>query len=399
MMRSRPRDTGSTGSNSMSRNVQVTVLLPVFNGAATVDAAVQSILCQTFSDFELLVVDDGSTDETPQRLAAHSDERVRVLRTPNRGVGAALKLGVEQARGEFIARMDADDISAPNRLEREVAALQEHPEVGVVHARVHFMDRHGRPLEERREEARLSDPGDGPVLHRWRLLWRNVVTHSTVMLRRSVLTAHGLNYREGVVCEDYDLWSRLLFVTDFMRLEESLLWYRVHPGSVSAHFDERHVSSLQATRIETLGRILNEPVGEAFGRDLAMLSGQTVLRPEEYEANTSCHALANLMRRVLKRFVEHFEVGAEHLPDLHHDAALQLLDWLWLLDRCPVPPPDGRMVLVRTALALSPWALLSRKLVRHFVGAAIGPAGLKRLREARHAWAGDRSGGEGASGS
>lgn len=372
----------------MSRTPRVTVLLPVYNGAATLDKAVQSILCQTFSDFELLVVDDGSTDETPARLAAHSDERLRVVRTENRGVGAALKLGVEEARGKYIARMDADDISAPNRLEREVAALDEHPQVGLVHARVHFMDRDGSPLGERREEVRLADPGDNPTLHRWRLLWRNVVTHSTVMMRASVLAEHQLNYRAGVICEDYDLWSRLVFVTDFLHLPEPLLWYRVHPGSVSAHFDDRHVAALAGTRIETLSRVLGATVGDAVGRDLAMLSGQTVLRPEEYRPQTACGELGDLMERVLDRFVDTFKVDPAYLPDLRHDAAMQVLDWLWLLDRCPVS--EGRNRLVRTALTLSPWALFSRKLVRHFFGAALGPANLKRLREMRHAWAGDR---------
>ena len=371
----------------MTAKPRVSVLLPVYNGAATIDVAVQSILCQTYSDFELVVVHDGSTDDSAARLATHRDDRVRVIRTANRGLGAALKLAVDSSRGEFLARMDADDISAPNRLEVQVAALDQRPEVGVVHARIHFMDRRARPLSDRRESVRSADAGDTPVLHRWRLLWRNVVVHSTVMMRKRLLEEHGLNYREGAVVEDYELWSQLLFHTDFLRLRERLLWYRVHPDSMTANRGEAHVASLAATRIQTLGRIVGEQVSTEFGRDLAMLSGQTLLRPEEYETRTSCRELADLMERVLVRFCEHFRVPVAEHATLRHDAALHLFDWLWLLDRCPVLPPDGRMRLVRTAFALSPRALFSRKALRHVVGLAIGPAGLKRIRDFTHAWA------------
>ena len=376
----------------MAFKPRVTVLLPVYNGATTIDAAVQSILCQTFSDFELLVVDDGSTDDTPARLAAHKDERLRVLRTENRGLGAALKYGVEESRGELIARMDADDISAPNRLEREIAALDAHPEIGVVHARIHFMDRRARPLDERRESVRLADAGDNPTIHRWRLLWRNTVVHSTVLMRRQVLIDARENYIEGAVSEDYDLWSRLLFHTSFLRLTEPLLWHRVHPDSVTAKRGEDHVNAIATSRIETLSRITGEPVSPEIARDLTMLSGQSVLRPDDYLPRSTSQQLASFVQRALDKFIEAFHVGPEHVPELRHDAALQLLDWLWLLDRCPAPPAGGQMVLLRAAIKLDPWVLFSRKAVRHLIGLAIGPSGLKRLRTLRHAWAADRSG-------
>jgi GT2 family glycosyltransferase len=365
----------------MNAHPRVTVLLPVYNGAATIDQAVQSILIQTFSDFELLIVDDGSTDATPAKLASYRDPRVRVERLENRGVGGALKFGVEAARGDLIARMDADDISAPNRLERQVAALEANPDVGVVHALVHYMDRDGKPLA-----GHQPDSGQQPTLHRWRLLWKNCVMHSTVMMRRSLLVEHGLNYRDGCICEDYDLWSRLLFHTDFLRINEYLLWYRMHPGSASSRFGENHVASMNQIRNESLGRILGGPVDDALARDLAMLSGQTFLRPDDYEPRSSATALGDLMGRALAAFVAHFKVPADRVPRLRRDAARQLLDWAWLVDRCPTPPPDGRWVLVRSALTLDPFTLISRKFLRHLFGVTLGPAWLKRLREARTAW-------------
>lgn len=371
---------------------RVTVLLPVYNSSHTIDQAVRSMLIQTYSDFELLIVDDGSTDDTPERLAAYQDPRMRVVRIGNRGVGGALKHGVQIARGELIARMDADDISAPNRLERQVAALDANPEIGVVHALVHFMDRDGKPLS-----GHQPDPGAQPVLHRWRLLWKNCVMHSTVMMRKSLLDAHGLNYREGVVCEDFDLWSRLLFHTDFMRLQEHLLWYRMHPGSACSRFGENHLASMSDVFNDTLGKILGERLDEATARDLAMLSGQTFLRPDDYEPRTSARALGDLMGRALSSFVERFQVPADRVSRLRRDAARQLLDWAWLLDRCPTPPPDGRWVLVAAALKLDPLTLISRKFLRHLFGVTLGPAWLKRLREARTAWESPpREGGGGA---
>src|SRR5258705_775698 len=112
---------------------QVSVLLPVWNGERHLAAAIESVLGQSFTDFELLIVDDGSTDGSAALIRRYGDERIRLFENEkNLGVTRSLNLGLAQARGRYVARMDADDLSAPERLARQVAFLDSHPEVALV---------------------------------------------------------------------------------------------------------------------------------------------------------------------------------------------------------------------------------------------------------------------------
>src|SRR5438093_1473162 len=114
------------------RQPTATILLPTYNAAAWLGGAIDSLLGQSYRDFELLVIDDGSTDQTPSLLNTYKDDRIRVLRHEhNSGLIASLNHGIDVAKGKFIARMDADDVSHPRRLERQLAFLERHPEVGV----------------------------------------------------------------------------------------------------------------------------------------------------------------------------------------------------------------------------------------------------------------------------
>lgn len=356
---------------------RITVLMAVYNGARYLDAAVQSILCQTWSDFELLVVDDGSTDDTPQRLASYRDERVRIVRTENRGVGAALGLGVTRARGEYIARMDADDIAAPNRLERQLAAMEAMPDVGVIDSGVHLMDRAGRPLPD--DDA---EPFATRAERRWRLMWRNAVVHPTVMMRRSALERAGANYRPQVIAEDYDLWLRLLPHTEFHRLPERLLWYRRHSESVTAGWGRPHFQCLAGIIADALQRLIGVRIGEALSEDLAFLTRQTYQRPEDYAPKSTTGELIELMHRAYDAVTAAFEHDAADDAAVRAEAAEQLLDWAWLLERCRVPPVGGTRALALAALSYRPGAVFSGRFARHLVANALGSRGLGHLRRA-----------------
>ena len=135
---------------------RVSVLLPVRDGARFLREALDSVLAQTLADFELLVVDDGSTDETPEILASVGDERLRVLRQEPAGLVAALERGIGEARAPYLARMDADDVSLPCRLERQVAFLDEQSQVALVVPGVESIDEAGRPGRRRRSASRTS---------------------------------------------------------------------------------------------------------------------------------------------------------------------------------------------------------------------------------------------------
>lgn len=222
---------------------RVSVVLPCYNGAAHVREAVQSILDQSFTDFELIVIDDGSTDASGTILAemAQSDARIRILTQPNGGIVAALNNGIALARGAYIARMDADDISLPGRLSFQVAYLDDHPEVVLVGGYA------------------ISDPVPGPDSVRTsggrhtstdlsvfppRIA---VSMHPLIMMRTEALREMGGyrgNYRHA---EDYDLFIR---ASAFGRLDNppvDMLFYRRHEGAVSiGNVEEQERSAVRA---------------------------------------------------------------------------------------------------------------------------------------------------------
>src|SRR6266496_763095 len=209
----------------MSQTPLVTVLMSVYNDAVFLPEAVQSILGQTFTDFEFLIVDDGSTDGTRKYLSSLTDPRVRTVRNhSNVGLTRSLKRGVELARGKYIARLDADDAALPGRLAQQVGFMEERKDVAILGGDCLAVDEAGRFLVERRQP-----PSDLAI--RWTSLLVNPFVHSTVMLRRQVLQDHGLNYDEVFdTTQDYDLWTRLLRHAKGANLPRALIRYRVRPG-------------------------------------------------------------------------------------------------------------------------------------------------------------------------
>jgi hypothetical protein len=206
----------------------VSVVLPVYNGERWLRESVQSVLGQTFRDFELIAIDDGSTDDSPRVLAelAAADSRVRVHTNPrNLGLIPSLNRGFALARGRYIARLDADDVALPTRLERQVARLEAEPRLGVVGSAYYRLDEQGR--------RRLSLPPLSDTAIRWQLLFGNVWCHSTIMLRASLLAGAGDPYSDHRHAEDYELWVRLLRTSRGETLREPLVLYREHGGSVS----------------------------------------------------------------------------------------------------------------------------------------------------------------------
>ncbi|MDR3400935.1 MAG: glycosyltransferase [Chthoniobacter sp.] len=208
-------------------NPQVTVLLPVRNGSAHLAAALDSIFAQTFTDFELLVIDDGSTDRTPEILRTVHDPRLRVVTNPqNIGLVPTLNRGLELARGEFIARHDHDDISLPERLEKQVNYLRAHPDCALLGTEAVQTDAQGRKM------FRLLRPHGAEEI-RWYLCFDNAFIHSSVMFRRDVVRQEFDGYAPSFHSEDYALWSRIARVRETANLPEPLLLYREHGSSVT----------------------------------------------------------------------------------------------------------------------------------------------------------------------
>lgn len=227
-----------TGHPAPSANSpRITVAMSVHDDARTVGAAIESILAQTFRDFEFLIVNDGSTDASGEIIDSYAaaDPRIRAIHQPNRGLIASLNRLVAETQGDLIARMDGDDISLPGRFAAQVAFLDAHPDHGVLGTNTNEIDEADRitlctdlhPLDHAEVAAALRH--------------RSPVAHSSVMMRAAVVRAAG-GYRAAYRhCEDYDLWLRLSERTRIGNLPDRLLLYRRSTSQVSV----RHVVEQQ----------------------------------------------------------------------------------------------------------------------------------------------------------
>lgn len=211
----------------------VSVLMGVWNGAPRVREAIESVLGQSLGDLELVVVDDGSTDATAGILASFGDARLRVTRQPRGGLTSALLSALGLARAPLVARLDADDVALPERLERQRDFLERHPEVGLLGTGAREVDAAGR------EVAVVRPPTDDTAL-RCALIRHNPFVHSSVMMRRMAMEQAGGYDPSFPVAQDYDLWMRMSRVTRMANLPEPLVIRRLLPERVSAtHEAER----------------------------------------------------------------------------------------------------------------------------------------------------------------
>jgi glycosyltransferase involved in cell wall biosynthesis len=211
----------------------VSIILPAYNCEKYIAAAVSSILQQVYDNFELIVVNDGSTDNTSSILSSISDQRLRILNNErNQGLIFSLNRAIDESKGEFIARMDADDIATNDRIEKQVHWLLHHPDTAAVATCIRIIDENGNekgdwPLDRRTCTA----SGIRKVMPK-----ENCVAHPTIMTRTSVLKQYKYSEQQHNI-EDYDLWLRMLadgLIID--KVPQPLLYYREHSASVTSKF-------------------------------------------------------------------------------------------------------------------------------------------------------------------
>lgn len=227
----------------------VTVLMPVYNGARFLAEAVSSVLKQTLSDFELLAINDGSSDGSAEILASIRDPRIRIVDNGrNLGIIATLNKGLDLSRGEYIARMDADDVCLPNRLAAQISFMRDRPDVGVAGAWY-------RPIG-----SALSRTVRLPTSHDEICAWMPFhcpIAHPTVVLRRKDFVESGLRYDPGHPhAEDYDLWSRASRMTRLSNVAQVLLRYRVHVEQLTSRHGGAQFNSAKLVRARELARLL-----------------------------------------------------------------------------------------------------------------------------------------------
>jgi hypothetical protein len=231
---------------------RVTVLMPVYNGQRYLREAIESILAQTFRDFEFLIINDGSTDRSREVICSYRDARIRLVDNGrNLGLTPSLNRGLEIAAGEFIARQDADDISAPERLAKQVAFLEAQPDTVLLGTGYTKIAAEGHALHEQ------SLPCDCTAL-RWALLFHCPFVHSAAMLRKSpVLREIGFYDETFRYAQDYDYWSRIARRLAVANLAEPLVKYRVSDFSMSTTYgpicDDEHFQIVSANMREVLG--------------------------------------------------------------------------------------------------------------------------------------------------
>jgi len=225
----------------------VSAIVPVYNGAAYVRGAVLSVLGQTYPHVEVVVVNDGSPDDSEEVLAdLLRDQRVTYLKQTNRGVAGARNAGIRVSRGSLIAFLDQDDLWLPDKLERQVREFVAHPELALVHGNVRLIDGAGEPLSERPDrwdaDARQATGHCFPLL-----FTKNRLAMLTVCLRRSAFDEIGL-FREDIPgVDDYEYWLRLSRRQAFVHLDRPLALYRLHGSNESVvNWLVQHVKTLQA---------------------------------------------------------------------------------------------------------------------------------------------------------
>jgi glycosyltransferase involved in cell wall biosynthesis len=227
--------------------------MSVHNDERFLREAVDSILAQTFADFELLAIDDGSADESGAILNSYRDPRVRIATNEaNLGLTRSLNIGLDRATGEFIARMDADDVAERNRLQRQIDFLDVHPDVGLLGTGRTLIDESGNTIA-----AASATSGSLRVL--WKMLLGNGFAHPTVVLRRSVLERHRLRYDESfTTAQDYELWVRMLAHTRGDNIPDPLVRYRVRGGSISGTRKSAQLANHDRIALQAMRTILPE---------------------------------------------------------------------------------------------------------------------------------------------
>jgi len=252
----------------------ISVIMAAFNGEKYISEAIDSILCQTYSKLEFIIIDDCSNDQTPRIISiyASKDKRIRIIAN-NNNVGSykSANLGLSIAKGKYIARMDADDISRPARFAKQVEFLEKHQAIGILGTAYDVIDEKGKVINKLRQP--VKDEGI-----RWQTLFHNSFCHPTIMVRKSVLDQNNIQYGGMRFAQDYKFTSQILKYSKGANLPEFLVQWRKSKTQIS--FSKREEQQRDATQIS------EENIAFMMGREFLSIAEVEKLR------NLYCYRLS-----------------------------------------------------------------------------------------------------------
>ncbi len=298
----------------MSNQPLISVVMPVYNGAEYLREALDSILAQTFENFEFIILDDGSKDSSMEIAHEYKDARIRLFTQSNRGLAATLNRGIDLACGKYIARMDQDDISMPKRLEEQVSFMESHPKIGVCGTGAEIIDTHGTHL------FNLSFP-DSHFLILWSMCFLDPLLHPTIFMRRPlVLKADGYRnpLKRGIIGfpEDYDLWARMSRFTQFHNLNQNLLKLRRHKNNTSLN----HANTLNSYSLKISKKYIENLLGSSLPEDSVELFWK------QETPSSSIGNSINLISKIANFFLVAYPLSPGEINYIKRDTAWKLIN-------------------------------------------------------------------------
>lgn len=291
----------------------VSVIIPVYNAAEFVKASVDSILAQNYPEFEIIIVNDGSTDQSGEVIRSFSDQRIKIIQQQNSGVANALNVAIENSSGKYIARQDADDISMPDRIRLLVEFLEKNPSHGLVGGQARIIDAKGA------SKGFLKHATGNTKLH-YDLLWNSPFVSSATLFRRACFEKVGGFYSGKELFEDYDMWSRIALHYKLANLPEVLLDYR------------ELSTGLSFTTENSSDRVINQRrknIASVFPSFEKEIVEALALCGEQRRPISSLSQLKHIFRMIL----EHFEsegATAEELAAIRADLAGRMHTFRWM---------------------------------------------------------------------
>lgn len=272
-------------------NPKISVLMPVYNAENFLKEAIDSILNQTFKDFEFFIINDASTDNSKKIIMSYNDKRIRHLENKkNLGVAGTLNRGLKLAEGKYIARMDADDIAYSQRLQIEYNEIIKDAKVAVVASFYDVIDENGKYLYT------VKDSSSAEEIY-YALQFRNCLGHPTVIFNKEIIINEFGGYDEKYEAEDYDLWLRLASRYKFRKIKKSLLKLRIHPKSRIGSFGNYINKSAFLLARNNLSSIINQPINIKTAK---ILTNYQENKPSSNEIKLAIQALRKINKWIIQ---------------------------------------------------------------------------------------------------